>query len=90
VGVTKKRQRHATLTGEVNGQIQTFHFDEQQVRGTDSRGTAGRLHQPAAPYGNTQDRLPPEQNRLSGPDQETIDQYVKLSIRYGIVTLIPP
>jgi Ca-activated chloride channel family protein len=73
-----------TLTGEVNGQVQTFRFREQ----TFDEGTQPSSSQPAI------DRLWAtrkigyllSQIRLNGPDPETIDQIVRLSIRYGIVT----
>jgi Ca-activated chloride channel family protein len=74
-----------TLTGEMEGETKTFHFPEQ-VFSRDSRGGSEPLE--ALPrlwatrkIGHLLNRL-----RLDGADQETIDQIVKLSIRYGIVT----
>ena len=73
-----------TLQGQVNGQVQTFHFPDQ----TFPESTGFSSSQPAI------DRLWAtrkigyllSQIRLDGPSQETIDQIVRLSIRYGIVT----
>jgi len=74
-----------TLTGEMEGETKTFHFPEQFFS-RDSRGGSEPLE--ALPrlwatrkIGHLLNRL-----RLEGADQETIDQIVKLSIRYGIVT----
>lgn len=74
-----------TLTGLVNGEKQTFTFDNQVFAST---GT------PADSVGSSLPRLWAtrkvgfllERIRLQGPDQETVDQIVKLSIRYGIIT----
>ncbi|MEM5775090.1 MAG: VWA domain-containing protein, partial [Anaerolineaceae bacterium] len=74
-----------TLTGRVNGQKQTLVF-EDLLFSKDSRGedsvTAGlpRL------WATRKIGYLLSQIRLNGPDQETIDQIVALSIRYGIVT----
>jgi Ca-activated chloride channel family protein len=73
-----------TLKGEVNGQVQTFRFPDQIFAERSEPSEA----QPAI------DRLWAtrkigyllSQIRLNGPQQETIDQIVRLSIRYGIVT----
>ena len=75
-----------TLRGMVNQELQTFTFEEQNFT-RDSRFRSG----------DTLETLPRlwatrkighllNQVRLSGPDQETINQIVQLSIRYGIVT----
>ncbi len=74
-----------TLSGVVNGQAQIFRFPDQFFA-RDNREA-----------GETQAALPRlwatrkigyllNQIRLRGADQETIDQIVRLSIRYGIVT----
>ncbi len=71
------------LTGVVDGQPQTFTFPNQVL--------------PAESLGEIQSAIPRlwatrkigyllNQVRLNGPDEETIDQIVRLSIRYGIVT----
>lgn len=73
-----------TLTGYVNGQLQTFEFPNQEFPHETS-------------YGGSQSALPRlwatrkighllNQVRLEGPDEETVEQIVKLSVRYGIVT----
>jgi Ca-activated chloride channel family protein len=72
-----------TLTGEVNGQTQTFIFPEQVFpeSSTDKGNSALPRLWATRKVGYLLNQI-----RLSGPDQETIDQIVKLSIRYGIVT----
>jgi Ca-activated chloride channel family protein len=73
-----------TLTGQVNGQQQAFTFP-------------GQVFTPASTADDFNSALPRlwatrkigyllNQVRLNGPDPETIDQIVRLSIRYGIVT----
>jgi Ca-activated chloride channel family protein len=76
-----------TLTGEVNGQRQTFRFPEQFFATRLLEGEGEKVDR-ALPrlwatrkIGHLLNRI-----RLQGPDQETVDQIVKLSIRYGIVT----
>jgi len=72
-----------TLSGTVNGAIQTFTFPNQTF--------------PESSVSNLQSSIPRlwatrkigyllNQVRLHGPEQELIDQIVRLSIRYGIVT----
>ncbi len=74
-----------TLTGKVNGQEQTFTYPDEEF-------SSGSVE-----AGSTLSALPRlwatrkigyllNQVRLQGADRETIDQIVKLSIRYGIVT----
>jgi Ca-activated chloride channel homolog len=73
-----------SLTGEVNGQRQTFIFPEQ-------------IFAEQSPANSLQASIPRlwatrkvgyllNQIRLQGANQEIIDQIVRLSIRYGIVT----
>lgn len=73
-----------TLTGMVNGEKQTFRYPEQaftrQSTILDQQSAILRLWA-TRKIGHLLNQI-----RLSGPDQETIDQIVKLSIRYGIVT----
>lgn len=73
-----------TLNGEVNGQIQTLVFPDQVFE--QSSDPAGQ--QAAIPRLWATRKVGHLLNwiRLNGPDQETIDQIVRLSIRYGIVT----
>ena len=76
-----------TLTGQVNGETQTFTFPDQPF-------ATGLERRPETPALQTIPRLWATRKigfllnhiRLNGPDQETIDQIVALSIRYGIVT----
>jgi Ca-activated chloride channel homolog len=73
------------LTGEVNGIPQTFRFAEQSFTLDSRRAQDGTEFLPrlwaTRKIGYLLNRV-----RLNGPDQETIDQIVNLSIRYGIVT----
>jgi Ca-activated chloride channel family protein len=86
--VVLAQRTDVTLTGEMEGETKTFEFPEQ-VFSPDSRGDSAR--------GGSLETLPRlwatrkighllNRVRLEGADQETIDQIVKLSIRYGIVT----
>ena len=78
-GVTSIR-----LDGKVNQEIQTFEFAKQvfATRSTDQYPltTIPRLWA-TRKIGHLLNQI-----RLKGPDKETIDQIVRLSIRYGIVT----
>ncbi len=73
-----------TLTGEFNGEIRTFsypgQFLAQQSAFSDQMSAIPRLWA-TRKVGHLLNQI-----RLYGPDQETIDQIVRLSIRYGIVT----
>jgi len=73
-----------SLSGTVNGEIQTFYFPDQ-------------IFSAEAAFDNPHSAIPHlwatrkigyllNQIRLQGPEQELIDQIVHLSIRYGIVT----
>jgi Ca-activated chloride channel family protein len=74
-----------SLSGEVNGQEQTFQFPEQ-VFSSDSRGENESLAALPRLWATRKIGYLLNQVRLRGPDQEMIDQIVRLSIRYGIVT----
>jgi len=74
-----------TLTGEVNGDVQTFRF-AQQVFTNDSRSDVSSLAELPRLWATRKIGYLLNQIRLKSADQETIDQIVKLSIRYGIVT----
>ncbi len=73
-----------TLTGVVDGKTQTFTFPEQifseESPSADARSSIPRL------WATRKICYLLNQVRLHGPDQELIDQIVRLSIRYGIVT----
>jgi Ca-activated chloride channel family protein len=73
-----------SLTGEVNGQQETFSFPSQvfseRSEASEQLATIPRL------WATRKIGYLLNQIRLHGPDQETIAQVVKLSIRYGIVT----
>ncbi len=73
-----------TLTGVINGKQQTFTFPNQlfvaQSTADEQLTAIPRL------WATRKIGYLLNQVRLHGADQETIDQIVKLSIRYGIVT----
>jgi len=72
------------LTGLVNGERQTFRFSQLNFA-ADSRGGD---HIAALPrlWATRKIGYLLNQVRLNGPDKETIEQIVQLSVRYGIVT----
>lgn len=74
------------LSGMMDDRRQTFHFPQQEFART-SEGSAG---EPLAAlprlWATRKIGVLLNQIRLKGADQETIDQIVRLSIRYGIVT----
>jgi Ca-activated chloride channel homolog len=78
-------QGEVTLTGQVNGQAQTFSYPDQAfaVQTADPSASLSALPRLWATrkIGALLSHI-----RLEGADQETIDQIVHLSIRYGIVT----
>lgn len=73
-----------TLRGVVNGETQMFHFPGQiftaDSANVDSQSAIPRL------WATRKIGYLLNQIRLQGPQQELIDQIVRLSIRYGIVT----
>jgi Ca-activated chloride channel family protein len=81
-----------TLTGTVNGQLQTFTFPNQgfasEAAVADPSSTPGAGLQSSIPrlWATRKIGYLLNQIRLQGPEQELIDQIVRLSIRYGIVT----
>jgi Ca-activated chloride channel homolog len=74
-----------SLQGNVNGKTQTLHFDNQ-VLADDNRGDTSDLSALPRLWATRKIGYLLNKIRLSGPDQETIDQIVRLSVRYGIVT----
>jgi Ca-activated chloride channel family protein len=73
------------LSGYVNEDHQTFRFPDQ-IFDTDSRGDAKALAVLPRLWATRKIGYLLNRVRLNGPDEETINQIVKLSIRYGIVT----
>jgi Ca-activated chloride channel family protein len=73
-----------TLTGEVNGEKQTFIFSDQEFEEESSLNSL----QTSIPrlWATRKIGYLLSQIRLEGANQEIIDQIVRLSIRYGIVT----
>jgi Ca-activated chloride channel homolog len=74
-----------SLSGEVNGQVQLFRYP-QQVFPSSSQELSGSLAAIPRLWATRKVGYLLNQVRLQGPDPETIDQIVRLSIRYGIVT----
>lgn len=82
------RQGGATtirLSGEVNGERQAYTFEPAQRFATEPGGGGPQAMIPrlwaTRKIGHLLNQI-----RLDGPNQELIDQVVRLSIRYGIVT----
>ncbi|MEN4100996.1 MAG: hypothetical protein ROW52_13845, partial [Anaerolineaceae bacterium] len=73
------------LHGDVNGVRQTFRYMRQSFD-TDSRGAQQQTVFLPRLWATRKIGYLLNRIRLNGPDQETIDQIVRLSIRYGIVT----
>ncbi len=74
-----------TLRGEVDGRIETFRFPEQ-VFARGSRGEGEFVTALPRLWATRKIGSLLNQIRLQGPEEEVIDQIVRLSIRYGIVT----
>lgn len=74
-----------TLSGLVNDRRQRFTFEDSRFV-EDSRGSTAELSGLPRLWATRKVGYLLNQIRLKGPDQETIDQIVRLSIRYGIVT----
>jgi Ca-activated chloride channel homolog len=74
-----------TLTGEVNNETETFRFDEQ-VFSADNRSDSQVFAALPRLWATRKIGYLLNQIRLNGADEETINQIVRLSIRYGIVT----
>jgi Ca-activated chloride channel family protein len=75
-----------TLSGKVNGEEQTFRYPEQVFTPSTPEVNQGAGVSIPRLWATRKIGYLLNQVRLKGPDQETIDQIVKLSIRYGIVT----
>jgi Ca-activated chloride channel homolog len=73
------------LSGEVNAVEQSFRFEDQAFA-TDSRGSDDAMVFLPRLWATRKIGYLLNRIRLQGPDQETIDQIVRISIRYGIVT----
>lgn len=74
-----------TLNGEVNGVEQNFRFPEQRFAER-STGDSATLSALPRLWATRKIGYLLNQVRLQGANQELIDQIVRLSIRYGIVT----
>jgi Ca-activated chloride channel homolog len=73
------------LKGEINGVEQSFRFEDQSFV-LDSRGSNDATAFLPRLWATRKIGYLLNRIRLQGPDQETIDQIVRISIRYGIVT----
>ncbi len=73
------------LNGNVNGSAQSLVYPEQVFTGTSLEQDASLNYLPGL-WATRKIGTLLNQIRINGPDKETIDQIVKLSIRYGIVT----
>lgn len=68
------------LSGRVENEIQSFRYEDQRFRSSGGPGFLPRL------WATRKIGALLNQVRLEGPEKELVDQIVKLSIRYGIVT----
>jgi Ca-activated chloride channel family protein len=73
------------LHGEIDGESQVYVY-EHQTFSLDSRGQSGSITTLPRLWATRKVGYLLNRLRLNGPDQETIDQIVRLSIRFGIVT----
>lgn len=74
-----------TLSGYTNGEKQTYRYPEQSFAVSNHTSTTAEYSLPRL-WATRKIGYLLEQIRLEGPNQETVDQIVSLSIRYGIVT----
>ncbi len=75
-----------TLSGQLNGQTQTFKYPEQVFTTSSQASISDPLASIPRLWATRKVGYLLQQISLHGPDKETIDQIVKLSVRYGIVT----
>jgi Ca-activated chloride channel family protein len=75
-----------TLRGQLNGQPQTFTYSNQVFTQVSPAASNDPLANLPRLWATRKIGYLLNQIRLSGPNQETIDQIVRLSIRYGIIT----
>lgn len=74
-----------TMRGKVNDREQSFRFPGQRFA-ADSRGESGNVDMLPRLWATRKIGYLLNRIRLQGPDKETIQQIVQLSVRYGIVT----
>jgi Ca-activated chloride channel family protein len=74
-----------TLSGNASGVPQTLRYPEQ-VFATFNAGASGALDSLPRLWATRKIGYLLTQIKLKGPDKETVDQIVHLSIRYGIIT----
>ena len=73
------------LKGEVNGQVQTFTFPNQEFV-KDNHKESSTLDALPRLWATRKIGYLLNETRLNGPTQELIDQIIKISIRFGIIT----
>ncbi len=78
-------QVDVTLEGTINGQTQSFHYPDQAFVETSDEETGALAALPRL-WATRKIGYLLNEIRLQGANQELIDQIVRLSIRYGIVT----
>ena len=78
-------QTDISLSGDVDGERQIFNYDNQ-IFAENSWTSSESFEALPRLWATRKIGHLLNQIRLRGPDQETIDQIVRLSIRYGIVT----
>jgi Ca-activated chloride channel family protein len=69
-----------TLSGEVNGQRQTFNFEDVRFQETGGEEFIARL------WATRKIGYLLQEIRLHGEEKELVDEIVELSVRYGIIT----
>ncbi|MEJ5201459.1 MAG: VIT domain-containing protein [Anaerolineales bacterium] len=74
-----------SVKGMVNGELRLFRYAGQAFA-TDSRGIGEAMTMLPRLWATRKIGYLLRKIRLDGPDKETIDQIIKLSIRYGIIT----
>jgi Ca-activated chloride channel homolog len=78
-------QTTITLSGEVNGEVLQFRYSEQ-IFPAFSRGNTETLETIPRLWATRKIGYLLNQVRLHGPEPELVEQIVRLSIRYGIIT----
>lgn len=75
-----------SLTGQINGQTRTFRYDDLRFATGPATQTQGDTEFIPRLWATRKVGYLLNQIRLNGENQETIDQIVNLSVRYGIIT----
>jgi len=75
-----------SLSGIVNGRVETFRFEDQTFASSPDGKALGETSTLPRLWATRKIGYLLNQLRLNGANQEVIDQVVRLSIRYGIIT----